>query len=74
MSETEMLESLKLLPREKQAEVFDFVEYLVRRFGRREETAWTHTGFAEFALIQAGRGMDEDTVSYSSDDIRSPWR
>ena len=33
MSYAELIEKLQALPQDKQAEVFDFVEYLVARFG-----------------------------------------
>lgn len=74
MSVAELIEKLRVLPKEKQEEVSDFVDYLVGKFGRSEQGSWTDSGFSELSLAQALRGMEDDPVAYSSDDIRNPWQ
>lgn len=74
MSEAEILQQLRLLPKDKQAEVFDFLEYLVGRFGKADAACWTETDFAEFSFGQALRGMEDDPVVYRQNDIRHPWQ
>ena len=74
MSYAELVEKLQALPQDKQAEVFDFVEYLVARFGKSADPSeWTRGAFAEFSLGQALRGLEEDSVTYTVDDVREPW-
>ncbi len=74
MSYAELIEKLQALPQDKQAEVFDFVEYLVARFGSdADRSDWTRTEFAQFALGQALRGLEEDAVVYTADDVREAW-
>jgi len=74
MSDLEILERLRLLPEEKQAEVFDFIDYLLSRLRRADKAPWTNSDFAEFAFRRALRGMEDDPVTYDRDDIRYPWR
>lgn len=74
MSEAEILQQLRLLPKDKQAEIFDFLEYLAGRFGKADATPWTETDFAEFSFGQALRGMEDDPVIYRENDIRYPWQ
>ncbi len=55
------------LPAAVQAEVLDFVEYLIARVARREEQAWS-----DFSLGAAMRGMeDEDGPEYTVEDLRT---
>ena len=77
MGYAELIDKLKALPDEKRTEVFDFVDYLAARFGsHRAPTAdqWTDREFAEMAMQQALRGMDEDAVIYSDADLRERWQ
>ncbi len=58
------------LPASFQAEVLDFVEYLLakaeREIARREERAWS-----DLSLRSAMRGMeDEATPTYSASDLK----
>ncbi len=74
MSYAELIEKLQALPQDKQTEVFDFVEFLVTRFGTDAEASeWTRSEFTEFAFGQALRGLEEDAVSYTAGDVREPW-
>ena len=49
------IEKLQGLPEEKQAEVFDFVDYLFSRFGRempQAQTQWSERDFSQLSLTQ----------------------
>jgi hypothetical protein len=55
MGYAELIEKLQDLPAEKQAEVFDFVEFLAVRFGKAKGTPlatgdWSDAEFSEFAI------------------------
>jgi len=55
------------LPTAIQAEVLDFVEYLMARVARREEQAWS-----EFSLAAAMRGMEDEVgPEYTTEDLRT---
>jgi hypothetical protein len=57
------------LPPDKQAEVVDFVEFLVARAaGGSDPAAWTDSDFRRFALAQLL--AEEDTVEYTLHDCR----
>ena len=66
---------VRQLPEDAQAEVLDFVEFLLakserktaeQQSARQEEHAWNH-----FSLSSAMRGMeDEDGPDYSEDDLK----
>ena len=68
-------ERVRQLPEDAQAEVLDFVEFLLAKSeretaeqesARQEERAWSH-----FSLSSAMRGMeDEDGPDYSEDDLK----
>jgi hypothetical protein len=74
MGYIELIEKLQTLPRDKQAEVFDFVEFLAARFTAPPPDAeWTDGKFSEFSLGQALRGMEDDPVSYTTDDLSEKW-
>lgn len=54
------------LPSSFQAEVLDFVEYLLAKSERREERDWS-----DLSLALAMRGMeDEDTFIYTTADLK----
>jgi hypothetical protein len=77
MSYVELIEKLKALPNEKQAEVFDFVEYLAARFARPTTTevdAWNDKDFTDMSMQQALRGMEDDPVTYTDADLREHWQ
>ena len=64
-------QKLALLPLEKQAEVFDFVEFIAVR----SSIDWTDEQFQAMSLTQALRNQeDDDPVSYSASDCREIWR
>ena len=54
------------LPTSFQTEVLDFVEYLLMKTGRREESDWS-----DLSLAFAMRGMqDEDAPTYTTADLK----
>lgn len=63
-------QKLALLPPEKQAEVFDFVEFIVAR----ASAGWADRDFQSMSLAQALRDQEDDLVSYSASDCREVWR
>jgi hypothetical protein len=63
-------QKLALLPPEKQAEVFDFVEFIIAR----ASASWADRDFQSMSLAQALRDQEDDPVSYSASDCREVWR
>ncbi|MEK7810923.1 MAG: DUF2281 domain-containing protein [Pseudomonadota bacterium] len=79
MGYAELINRLESLPRDKQAEVFDFVEFLAARCGTStneplSHTEWTDAEFSELSMRQALRGMEEETVTYTRADLREQWQ
>jgi hypothetical protein len=61
---------------DKQAEVFDFVEFLLARNGAVEphpRGEWSDSEFTAMAMTQALHGLEDDPVSYSLADLRERW-
>lgn len=79
MGYVELIERLQSLPREKQAEVFDFVEFLVARSGLAagksiDHVDWRDAEFSAMSMQQAMRGIEDDPVVYTRDDLRERWQ
>ncbi len=79
MGYAELIEKLQDLPAEKQAEVYDFVEFLADRFGKAKDSSfatgeWSDAEFAEFAMGQALRGMEDEPVLYTRDGLKEQWQ
>lgn len=79
MGYTELISKLEALPRDKQAEVFECVEFLSARFGSSTEkplvhAEWTDAEFSELSMTQAMRGMEQETVTYTREDLRERWQ
>jgi hypothetical protein len=79
MGYAELISKLDALPREKRAEVFDFVEFLAARCDTTSgkplsHSEWTDAEFSELSMCQALRGMDEHAVTYTRDDLREQWQ
>lgn len=75
----ELIGKLEALPREKQAEVFEFVEFLSVRFGipvgeSIPHADWTDKEFSELSMSQSMRGMEEEAVTYTREDLRERWQ
>ena len=66
-------EEVKKLPEPLQAEVLDFVQYLVSKM-EKESTPENGLTAASLSLSLAMHGMeDEDTPSYSTQDLREAF-
>jgi hypothetical protein len=79
MGYAELINRLESLPREKQAEVFDFVEFLASRCSTTTDklhthTDWTDAEFSELSMRQALRGMEDESVNYTLADLREQWQ
>jgi hypothetical protein len=79
MGYAELISKLEALPREKQAEVFEFVEFLLARSSASTgkpftHTEWTDTEFSELSMAQAMRGMEQETVTYTREDLQERWQ
>ena len=79
MGYAELISRLESLPREKQAEVFDFVEFLASRCGATTgkqftRAEWTDAEFSELSMRQALRGMEDESVTYTRADLREQWQ
>ncbi len=61
-------ENIKALPESKQMEILDFVEYLRAKIEKEERNEWT-----DFSLSSAMRGMEEEQVSYSMNDLKETF-
>lgn len=74
MGYAELVAKLQTLPVEKQAEVFDFVDFLAARFARGDEVAdWTDAGFNRFSVTRALDDQADDPVEYGVEDIKERW-
>jgi hypothetical protein len=74
MGYLELIEKLRALSREKQAEVFDFVEFLrARSSGMGRSDHPTDIEFSEFSMGHALRGMEDDPVTYTEEDLSEKW-
>lgn len=79
MGYAELIERLQSLPQEKQAEVFDFVEFLSARAKGTElsgvtQADWTDAEFSMLAMAQALRGSEDESVVYTRADLREQWQ
>lgn len=79
MGFAELIATIHALPKERQAEVFDFVEFLARRCGTATGQSlphgqWTDAEFAELSMQQALRGMEDEAVAYTRDDLKERWQ
>lgn len=79
MGYAELISKLEALPREKQAEVFWFVEFPFARCGTSTgkpiaHTEWTDAEFSELSMSLAMRGMEQETVTYTRKDLRVRWQ
>ncbi|MFA5825109.1 MAG: hypothetical protein WC825_03940 [Gallionellaceae bacterium] len=79
MGYAELISKLDALPREKQAEVFDFVEFLSARCGTSTDkplthAEWTDAEFSKMSMQQALRGMENEPVIYTREDLQERWQ
>ena len=79
MGYAELIERLQSLPQDKQAEVFDFVEFLSARAKETELSSlphgdWTDAEFSMLGMAQALRGSEDDAVVYTRADLQEQWQ
>jgi hypothetical protein len=60
-----IINNVRTLPESKQIEVLDFIEYLRVKTERQENTGWS-----DFSLSSAMRGMENEESPYSLKDLR----
>lgn len=77
MSYAKLIEKLQMLPKEKQMEVFDFIEFLSSR--SRDEhrvamTEWNDAEFSLFSLHQAMKDIEDEPALYRREDIKEKWQ
>ena len=79
MGYAELISKLEALPIEKRAEVFDFVEFLAARCDTAAnkpftQVEWTDAEFSELSMRQALRGLEDDPIVYTRDDLQERWQ
>lgn len=66
----EIMERVRVLPENVQAEVLDFVQYLESMAAEKEEReAWS-----AFSLTHAMRGLESESSLYSYEDVKDSFR
>ena len=64
-----IIQHLKSIPEAAQEEILDFIEFLETKVAKahkvKEQEDWS-----AFSLAQAIRGMEDEPVSYSTEDIK----
>lgn len=79
MNPAQFFEKMQALPPDKQAEVFDFIEFLASRSTAPSDRQiaddeWTNAEFSQMAMSQAMRGMEEEPPIYTLDDLKERWQ
>ena len=72
-----LVDKVRNLPQDKQAEVIDFVDFLAARCGaapRVEGAAWSDAEFEHFSMAQAMRGLEHEADLYTESDLTERWR
>ena len=65
---------LQTLSPEKQAEVYDFVEFISTRNQTAATVDWTNAEFFRLSMAQALRGLENDPVDYALTDVKERWQ
>ncbi|MDL1960550.1 MAG: DUF2281 domain-containing protein [Deltaproteobacteria bacterium] len=63
-----IIENVRSLPESKQIEILDFVEYLRAKIEKEERKEWTG-----LSLTSAMRGMEEEELTYSMNDLKETY-
>ena len=63
-----IINHVRALPESKQIEVLDFIEYLRAKADRQENTGWS-----DFSLSSAMRGMEKEESPYSLNDLKESF-
>lgn len=79
MGYAELIAMLERLPAERRAEVFDFASFLAaRQHGSASSEVgaedWSAAEFGQMSMAQALRGMEDESVTYTRDDIKECWQ
>ena len=65
---------LQTLPQDKQAEVYDFVEFIATRTLKTAPADWTNEEFSRLSMAQALRGLENGPVEYALTDVKDRWQ
>ncbi len=60
-----IVDSIKMLPKSKQIEIFDFVEYLKQKTEKEADKDWSG-----LSIASAMRGMEAEESPYSQNDLK----
>jgi formylmethanofuran dehydrogenase subunit B len=60
-----IIEKVKSLPKDKQSEVLDFIDFLSRKMEEKETRQWS-----QFSLEAAMRGLETEGTLYTVEDIK----
>ena len=60
-----IVDSIEMLPKSKQIEIFDFVEYLKQKTEREADVAWS-----SLSIASAMRGIETEESLYSQNDLK----
>ncbi|MBW2162944.1 MAG: DUF2281 domain-containing protein [Deltaproteobacteria bacterium] len=63
-----IIENVRSLPESKQMEILDFVEYLRAKIEKEERKEWMN-----LSLTSAMRGMEEEELTYSMNDLKETY-
>ena len=77
MGYADLIKKLEMLPSDKRAKVFDFVNFLSKQClpeSNASDKEWTDAEFSDFSMHHALRGMADDPVNYTKDDLREIWK
>lgn len=79
MNHAKLIEKIQNLPLEKQAEVFDFAEFLASRCNKDTHKPltyndWTNAEYAEMSMNQAMRDMEDEPSLYTLGDLKERWQ
>jgi len=63
-----IIEKVKSLPEDKQAEILDFIEFLSKKINEEERKQWS-----QFSLETAMRGLETEKTLYTVEDIKEKY-
>lgn len=77
MKVNSLASKINRLPESKRQEVADFVEFLESRFVPKSQdaahTSWHDREFENMSIMQAMRGMEDESDSYTDEDLKEHW-
>lgn len=63
-----IIEKVKLLPKDKQSEILDFIDFLSKKVNEEERKQWS-----QFSLEMAMRGLETEETLYTVEDIKERY-